>query len=292
MRKKSAMIVGICLCLFFGCSTVQRAAVASAPKVIENITFGKGQETTLRLDLALPNQGKGPFPGLIYMYGGGWGYYGGSRSQCLSAIESAANRGYVAATIDYRLTPKYEFPAPLYDAKAAIRWMRANAKQYRIDPNHIGVVGWSSGAHLALLAGVVSEADGLEGESGNAGYSSSVEAVVSMGGMVEAVSFYKQTNVPARVALLMGGTPDEVPDQYRRASPITYLSSGDPPTLLMQGDADTSCPPSQAEMFVQRAKEVGVPVSLVVKKGIGHVSFYEDEAVWAFLHKWLGSKYQ
>jgi acetyl esterase/lipase len=263
-------------------------------KVDHDVIFGKGGTVDLKLDIAYPSQGKGPFPALIYIFGGGWGYYSGDRSQCIEAIQAAAQRGYVAATVDYRLTnvkengkTKFLFPAQLYDVKSAVRWMRANASRYHIDPDRIGTVGWSSGGHLALLLGLTAPTDGLEGDSGNAGYSSRVQAVVAMAGMVEAVSFYNQTNVPARVAALLGGDPKEVPNQYTKASPLSYVSVDDPPVLFLQGDVDTSCLPAQADLLAKKAAKVGLTFSLVVKKGAGHQSFYDDPQVWTFLDKYL-----
>jgi acetyl esterase/lipase len=263
--------------------------------IIEHgVTFGRVGDVDLKLDIARPSKGRGPFPALVYIFGGGWGYYGGSRQQCLYYIELAAEKGYVAATIDHRLTSvkedgrtKYPFPAQIYDVKAAVRWMRANATRYQIDPNRIAVIGWSSGGHLALLLGLTSASDGLEGDSGNPGYSSEVQAVVSIAGMVEAVSFYRETNVPARVEVLLGGGPEEVPEQYVKASPLTYISQDDPPVLFIRGDKDTSCPPSQADLLTKKAAEVGMALSLVVKQGQGHVAFYDDPQIWSFLDKYL-----
>jgi acetyl esterase/lipase len=290
--KSASLIMLIALLLLI---TAPIPCIAADSTVDHDVIFGLGGGVDLKLDIASPSQGKGPFPTLIYIFGGGWGYYFGDRSQCLEAIQSAAQRGYVAATIDYRLTSvkekgktKFLFPAQLYDVKAAVRWMRANASRYRIDPDRIGTVGWSSGGHLALLLGLTAPSDGLEGDSGNAGYSSRVQAVVAMAGMVEAVSFYNQTNVPERVAALLGGDPKEVPGQYAKASPLSYVSVDDPPVLFLQGDMDTSCPPSQADLLAKKAAAVGSTFSLEVKKGAGHQSFYDDPQVWIFLGKYLG----
>ncbi len=289
--RRLASLLFVFVCVVWN-SAAQVGPDAGAWENRHDVVFGHGGDLDLKLDIALPGHGKGPFPALVYIFGGGWGFYSGSRSQCAVAIMRAAEKGYVAATIDYRLTSvkengktKYTFPAQLYDAKAAVRWMRANASRYNIDPDRIGVVGWSSGGHLALLVGLVGPADGLEGDSGNVGYSSKVQAVVAMAGMVEAVSFYEKTNAPQRVAWLLGGDPKEVPDQYTKASPLTYVSADDPPVLFMQGDADTSCPPAQAELLAKKASAVGMPFSLVIEKGAGHVAFYDYPEVWEFLSK-------
>ena len=104
-----------------------------------------------------------------------------------------------------------------------------------------------------------------------------------MAGMVEANSFYRSTNVPARVVALLGGTPEQVPEQYRRASPLSYIRKANPPVLFLQGDKDTSSPPEQAQLLAERMHAVGAPCTLIIKNGAGHQSFYDDEEVWTFL---------
>lgn len=150
-------------------------AVHADPPIVENdIVFGNGGGQDLKRDLARPSEGDGPFPALVLLFGGGLGYYTEDRGQCSGEILHAAQRGYVAVAIDYRLTSIKEngktkdlFPAQIYDVKAAVRWLRANASKYRIDPSRIGVSGWSSGGHFALLLGLTVPSDGLEGDSGS-----------------------------------------------------------------------------------------------------------------------------
>jgi acetyl esterase/lipase len=287
------VIVFSCL-LFLSSLPMPQVSFSEDTKIERGIVFGRGGDVDLKLDIAYPTFGDGPFPAIVYIFGGGWGYYSADRSQCLNSIRYAATKGYVAATVDYRLTSvkvdgrtKYLFPAQLYDVKAAVRWMRANAQRYKIDPDRIAAVGWSSGAHLALLLGLTDPSDDLEGDCGNAEYSSRVQAVVATAGMVEAVSFYTNTNVPARVSALLGGDPIEVPEQYEKASPLTFLSAGDPPVLFIQGDSDFSCPPSQVNLLVTKAAAVGTLVSVLIKKGVGHVSQYDGIEQWDFLSKHL-----
>ena len=265
----------------------------SATMEEKGIVYGKGGDVDLKLDLSRPTKGKGPFPAVVFVFGGGWGYYPGNRTQC--PYYYAAQNGYVGVTVDYRLTSvrdengkvKYPFPAQIEDVKAAIRWLRANAAKYDIDPDHIGVMGWSSGGHLALLAGMTNPSDDLEGNGGNANFSSSVQAVVCMAGLVEAVSFHNETDAPLRVELLLGGTPADVPGQYGRASPISYARKDNPPVLFIQGDVDRGCPPSQAQKLYDKMTEVGAPCVLEIKTGRGHVSFYEDDQAWALFDKYL-----
>ena len=111
----------------------------------EGIIFGKGDDVQLKLDLARPEIGKGPFPALVYIFGSGWGFWVGSRTLCQLGIMQAAQRGYVAVTVDYRQTTikekgkaKYQFPAQLNDVKCAIRWLRANAPHTLIIKNNLG----------------------------------------------------------------------------------------------------------------------------------------------------------
>ncbi len=140
--------------------------------VKENVAYGKAGDAELKLDIALPD-GEGPFPAIVFIHGGGW--YQGNRQAYKAAINEAAKRGYVAATITYRLMKFDEakketttatpiFPTQIHDAKAAIRYLRANAEKYHVDPDRIGVTGGSAGGHLSLLVGLTDQDDKLEGE--------------------------------------------------------------------------------------------------------------------------------
>ncbi len=260
------------------------------------LTYFTGTDYDLKLDIARPTDAKTPTPALVFLFGGSWA--DGSRVQLLPAVLQAAKRGFVAATADYRLTsvrregrPKYPFPAQVYDAKAAVRWLRANAERYAIDPSRIGVVGWSSGGHLAMMLGFTAETDGLEGESESSPYSSSVQAVVSLAGVSDLVNEYELV-VGERVYLedLLGGTPTQVAENYRRASPISYLRPGLPPVLSIHGDRDEWVPVQQAVNLDARLAALGSPHLLVIKKG-GHtdalMSIFLDQVVWDFLAQHL-----
>jgi acetyl esterase/lipase len=161
----------------------------ATPAYIEekDLVYGKGGDVELKLNLARPTSDTGSFPALIFLFGGG--YHSGSKEHWRSDIKEAAKRGYVAVTIDYRLTnikengkTKYPFPAQIHDGKCAVRWLRANASKYKIDPNRIGVVGFSAGGNLALMLGLTDSSDGLEGDCGDGKISSRVQAVVNLAG--------------------------------------------------------------------------------------------------------------
>ena len=227
----------------------------------------------------------------------------GSRQEFDYVVQQAAVKGYVAITVDYRLTDDTEnektkspFPSQIYDVKCAVRWLRANAKKYNVDPDHIGGFGFSAGAHLALLLALTKPSDGLEGNVGNAGFSSAVQAVVSCGAPTSLGDF------PQGSALkrLLGGTLQEVPEQYKRASPLSYVRKDSPPILILHGDMDDEVPLEQAKLLDAKMKEVGASHTLMIEKGAGHESFHAEKAVWDFfgsnlkgswwtrLLRWLG----
>ena len=150
------------------------AQKADQPVLEQGITYAVAGGVELKLDLARPSTGEGPFPALVFFEGNGWGFYPGSRGTYDYQIGVAARHGYVAATVDVRPAHKVgageyanSFPAQVHDAKAAVRWLRANAAKYKVDPNHMGAAGWSSGGYLALMLGLTDATDGLEGEGSN-----------------------------------------------------------------------------------------------------------------------------
>ncbi|MCZ2080646.1 MAG: alpha/beta hydrolase [Bryobacterales bacterium] len=276
--------------------------VARSAEIVleENITYGKAGDTELKLDLARP-QGNGPFPAIVFIHGGGWS--GGNRQAYRGQIQEAARRGYVAVTISYRLM-KYDeakketttadpiFPAQIHDAKAAIRWVRANAEKYSVDPDRIGVTGGSAGGHLSLLVGLTDPASGLEGDSGNSDQSSRVQAVVNVFGPTDMAYCFEKSSVAWIFRLFMGGTPAEARNRYNAASPITYVSQDDPPVLTLHGDQDALVPVEQARVLDEKMKAAGASHTLMVFEGQGHGFGGEDakkaaDATWEFFDRHL-----
>lgn len=246
--------------------------------VQENVTYAKVGDVELKCDIALP-QGEGPFPAIVFIHGGGW--YQGNRQAYKAAIHQAAERGYVAATITYRLmkfdqakkettTAEPIFPTQIHDAKSAIRWLRANAEKYRVDPERIGVTGGSAGGHLSLLVGLTDKNDKLEGDGGHPDQSSRVQAVVNVFGPTEMASCHDGSVVAWIFRLFMGGTPMETPDTYKAASPVTYASEDDPPVLTLHGDKDTLVPIAQATLLDEKMKAAGAKHTLKIFEGQGH----------------------
>ncbi|MGA2481207.1 MAG: alpha/beta hydrolase [Spirochaetia bacterium] len=251
-----------------------------------DITFGKGGDVDLTLDLARP-EGNGPFPAIVFIHGGSW--LQGSKADYDYPLQKAAARGYVAVTVNYRLTyetlangkARYPFPAQIKDVKCAVRWLRANAGKYRIDPDHIGVLGFSAGGHLALLLGLTQPSDGFEGDGGYAEYSSRVQAVVNSSGPTELGS----SSTADAFTRFLGGTYAQVPEAYAKASPVTYVRKDGPPVLTIHGDKDDVVSLTQAQDLDAKMKAVGASHTLVVKKGAGHTSFHEEKAAWDFFDR-------
>jgi acetyl esterase/lipase len=265
------MARGLLVVAAFGMLAPAARTQESRPNVLveRNIVFAKVGDKELKLDLSMPADKEGPFPAIVCIHGGGW--VGGDRHQMALTAGVLAARGYVAITPDYRLAPGDRFPAPIEDCKAAVRWLRANAKTYKIDPQHIGAMGFSAGGHLACLLGVTERGDGLEGNGGNAEESSRVQAVVSFFGPTDLTRpvFHKdaQTN---NLAPLLGGTLQQKAEAYRRASPIRYVRKGAPPFLFLHGTEDKIVPPEQSKDMAARLKEVGAAARVVTVEGEGH----------------------
>jgi acetyl esterase/lipase len=241
------------------------------PEVVveRGLVFGKGGGQELKLDLARPKDGDGPFPVVLCLHGGGW--VGGDRGQLTQTLEALARRGYVAASPDYRLAPKDHFPAPLEDCKAAVRWLRANVKKYNGDPQRIGALGFSAGGHLACLLGVTGKDDGLEGKGGNEDESSRVQAVVSFFGPTDLESDdWGPVAVKTNLVPLLGGTKAEKPELYHKASPLAYPCKDAPPFLFLHGDADKVVSPEQSKRLAKKLEAGGGWASVVLVEGEGH----------------------
>jgi acetyl esterase/lipase len=233
-----------------------------------DVVYGSGGGEELKLDLYTPANLPGPLPAVVLIHGGGWG--GGTKEECRENARAFASYGYVAASVNYRLAPRHRFPAPLEDVKCAVRWLRANAAEYHVDPAHVGAVGVSAGAHLAFLLGLTGPEDGFEGQGGNAGVSSSVQAVISLMGPTDLGRADWLPVVDRVIAELVGGSRKELPTAYRAASPVAYVRTGCPPVLMIHGTADIVVPYQQAERMHTALRGAGVESWLEALKGKGH----------------------
>jgi len=242
------------------------------PKEIQverDLVYGKGGDTDLHLDLAMPKTGDGPFPVVICVHGGGW--IQGKRQDMGKTIEVLAGRGFVAVTPTYRLAPDSKFPAQIEDCKAAVRWVRANAKKYKINPDRIGAIGFSAGAHLSCLLGVTGKEDGLEGKGGNPDESSRIQAVVSFFGPTDLTLNDWSEDVEKRILIpFLGDTIKNKPDLYKKASPVTYVTKEAPPFLFFHGEKDMLVHVEQSKMLAEKLTKAGVSAKVVIVEGEGH----------------------
>jgi len=225
-------------------------------KVTRNIEYGKGGGRPLLLDLYTPKKLPKPAPAILFIHGGAW--KSGRKEVYHYYCVKFAERGYVTATVSYRLTGEAPFPAAVQDCKCAVRWMRANAKQNNVDPDRIAVAGGSAGGHLSLMIAYASDVPELEGKGGHAGVSSRVQAVVNLYGPTDLTTDFALKSGDLK-AFLGGKSFADARKQYELASPITHLTEDDPPTLILHGTIDEIVPIKQADLLATKLKSVGVP---------------------------------
>jgi acetyl esterase/lipase len=261
----------LCLACVVSIATSAVARAADPPADVEftpDVVYGKGGGEELKLNISRPKAGAKNLPCVVFIHGGGWA--AGDRTAHDDATWNMARAGYVSATVGYRLAPKHRFPAQVHDVKAAIRYLRAHADKYGLDPRRIGVCGFSAGAHLSMMLGVTDKDDGLEGEGGWPEQSSAVQAVVAFFGPTNLAATDLPEATKPILAGFLGGTVEEKRAEYKRASPVTYVDAGDAPTLIFQGTKDPLVPHTQAYVMVDAMTKAGVPGRADLLVGAGH----------------------
>lgn len=243
-----------------------------------------------KLDLYLPEKG-GNLPLIINIHGGA--FKGGSKDQGVPL--EFLNEGYAIASINYRLSQHAKFPAQIEDCKAAVRWLRAHAAEYRLDPNRFAAWGPSAGGHLAAMLGTTG--DTQEFDAGpHLDQSCRVQAVVDYFGPTDFLQMdahrlpsgmlHDPANSPE--SELIGGAIQENKEKVSRANPITYVTRDDPPFLIVHGDQDPLVPHHQSELLEAALRQAGVPVTFYTVKGGGHGGF-QDPRVPALTREFLAS---
>jgi len=211
---------------------------------------------------------EGTVPAVLYVHGGGWTKGDKGTGAGATEIPELISRGYLVAAINYRLAPQYKFPAQIEDVKCAIRFLRANAATYGIDPERIGAWGGSAGGHLVALLGVTDAAAGFEGNGGYADQSSRVQAVVDMFGPSDLTVVFEGAG--QRLMEQVFGTANKSSDTVKQASRVIWVSSDDTPFLILHGEKDTLVPLSQSKILYDRLVAAGVPATLTIVENAGH----------------------
>ena len=249
--------------------------VSAQESVPDSVMFEKDIEYTnpddqhLQLNMARPKAGNGPFPAVVCIHGGG--FRAGTRDGFNSLCIQLAERGYIAVTVSYRLAPKYQFPAAVHDVKAAVRWLRANADKYHIDPDRIGTTGGSAGGHLTQFLGVTSGVKRFEGDGGNAEFSSSVKCVVNFYGPSDFTKSYDASVDAAEVLpLFLGGNLQEQRHRHIEASPLYWVTPEAAPTLCIHGTNDKYVAHEQAVWLIDRLSASDVEATLMTIEGGDH----------------------
>jgi acetyl esterase/lipase len=241
-----------------------------------DIVFSNPDGERLELDLARPKDSV-KAPAILCIHGGG--FRAGTRQGYDGLCIRLAERGFVAATVTYRLAPKYPFPAAVYDVKAAVRWLRAHHTEYGIDPSKIGVTGDSAGGHLAQFLGVTAGLPEFEGTGGCADQSSAVQCVVNRYGPSDFTKSYgKSVDAAEVLPLFLGGDLATARPQHIRASPLNWATPDAAPTLLLHGTEDKYVAYEQAVWMRDRLQACGVETQLLTFEGAGHGFKGEDAA--------------
>lgn len=276
--KSAVLVLGLLFVLSAACgASFDQNARASK----SDVTYCTADGVALKMDLYFPEAAgsSGPTPVVISVHGGGWQL--GDKSLLgpweKTVIEKLTTRGYLVAVPNYRLAPRYKWPAQIEDVKCAVRYLRAKASRYHLDPNRIGAWGESAGGHLVALLGVTDPNDRLEGRGGYANRSSRVGAVVDMAGPTDLTASDFAGGVRGSEEIARSLFRRTTTDVLRRASPVSYVSKDAPPFLILHGEEDRLVPPAQSRELYDRLKAKGVPAELVMVKNAGHSFGRQDK---------------
>ncbi len=245
-----------------------RSTLLTVGMDLRDVTYCTMDGIPLKMDILYPFTGDGPWPVIIYVHGGAW--ISGNKLDPSGDIDVPALReaGYMTISVSYRLAPEHPFPAMIQDVKCAVRYLRAHAAEYNIDPDHIGARGSSAGGHLVALLGLADESVGWD-VGPYLDQSSRVQAVVDMYGPsdLREPEFLGQFR-NAVYALFRDRNPSA--EMLASASPLTYITPDDPPFLIMHGDKDTVVNLIQSQILYDALIAAGVPAEFVVVHGGGH----------------------
>lgn len=252
------------------------ALVSDDVDVQLRMPYGRVGSRTLTLDLFTPRpMPDRPRPAIVFLHGGSW--KGGSPSQFhVHAAHLAARYGMLAVSVDYRLSGEAPFPAALQDATCAVRWVRSQRDQQRIDPDRIAVCGGSAGAHLASMMLVAPDAAEYKGEGGHDGHSSAVNLGILFNGEFDMWDLVKRGSLIEPMRQFIGATPEQAPERYNELSSIQRVHAHVPPVLLLHGTADLCVSHEQAVAFHDRLITLGVHAEIELYQGKPHAWFNRE----------------
>jgi acetyl esterase/lipase len=262
------------LLLCLGCSALtfwkKSPALGSvAAKVQNDVIYSRAGGAELKMDVYSPTNPAGQsLPAVLYVHGGGWQTGTKNMLAMMPGPSELLRRGYLVVAINYRLAPKHKFPAMIEDAKGAVRFLRANAKDFSLDPARIGVMGDSSGGHVVALLGLTDASAGFEGE-GWTDQSSRVQAVVDLYGPTDFASG-KSNFMTLKLIHDAFGATNTIDPILRRANPVTYVSRHAPPFLIVHGDKDNLVDLQQSVELDARLKAVGADSTFLVITNLAH----------------------
>ncbi len=240
--------------------------------VERDLVYARYGARELKLDLYRPASGEGPFPAILFIHGGGW--LGGNKNAFRRQAAYLASKGFVGACIEYRLSGEATYPAAVHDSKAAVRWIRAHAAKYKIDPDRIGAAGGSAGGHLVAMLGTTAHLKELEGDGGHAKFSSRVQAVAAFNPALDLIQLDgRPPNASGAVRSFLGGPYEKMPQAFAQASPITHAGKGSAPHLFLHGTADATVPYEQSVEMHRKLKAAGVRAELYSAEGAPHGFF-------------------
>jgi pectinesterase len=238
-----------------------RRQLPASVKVERDLVYARYGDREVKLDLYLPKQpAAAKIPCIVVIHGGGW--RSGDKTRFAAQAAYLADQGFAAACIGYRLLPEVTFPAPIVDCKAAVRWVRANAKKHGLDPDRIGATGGSAGGHLTAMLATSHQEKKLEGEGGHASFSSRIQAAVAMATPADLARLGERAGFDSKLAALV--------------SPVTYVDRQTAPMLLLHSDTDRTVPYAQSELLLRKLQENGVPAELVKIPNAPH-AFWNGE---------------
>lgn len=266
-------------------------------RIVHDISYVDGsKDPRQQLDLYLPRvKSKEKLPLIVWIHGGGWWSLSKENGPALAI----ANQGFAVAAINYRYSTAAIYPAQIFDCKAAIRWLRANADEYSYDASKIGVWGVSAGGHLAAMLGTTGGVAELEGDEGNLDQSSTVQAVSDWCGPADLTTFNQEAMQPrfrdAKPELfinsLLGALPEQKPELTKSASPIFFVSKDDPPFLIVHSIEDPIVPFEQSNEFAKKLESEGIKTKFIKMNSDDHVPMTPENlaAVYNFFNETLKS---